>query len=321
MPESEGYYAFVLVLVGEFTLEDVVTNTRFEWEPWASISPVSYNQVIVEDNRFIQEVILPEFLPNDETYTMIILFLDPDDPDFSYHWNYVHVRPGESVGSEDEQNFFLQSPIKIGNVGIPWLAIIIIIVLILAAVVAGAKRRGAKPRVQQSDQYPSQFYSGAPSEYSYQRSYPQRYKPQPRVTQRDYTRGDRPSSSPQVIFQEEFEEPYQQRDSRQPRIYQRDYAQADRSLPPHRIISRQAYEQPYQERYSRQPRVYQKDYMRSRQYSPPHPQPKTVKSAYSRRDTVISVRCSACRNEFYVQGKTPPFKTNCPYCSKDNIVV
>jgi hypothetical protein len=284
MPDSESYYAFVLVLVGEYTLEDVVQNTRLVWEPWESIFPVPYNLVAVKDDEFIQEVILPEFLPNDETYTMFVFFLDPDESGFPYHWNYVHIRPGDSVSSDDEQNFLLQSPINIGNIGIPWLAIIIIIVLILAAIVAGVKRRGPKARVQRSVQYRSQFYSGAPSEYAYQRSYPQRYKSQPRVYQRESTRVDRPSPSPQIIFPEEFEEPYQQR-------------------------------------YSRQPRVYQRDYMRPRQYSPPPSQPSAVKSAYPRRDAVISVRCSACRNEFFVQGKTPPFKTICPHCSKDNIVV
>ncbi len=274
MPDSEGYYAFVWVLVGEYTLEDVVQDPRLEWEPWASIYPIPYNLVTVEDDEFTQEVILPEFLPNDETYTILIFFLDPDALDFPYHWNYVHVRPGESVSSDDEQNLLLHSPIKIGNIGIPWLAIIIIIVLILAAIVAGVKRRGPKARAQRSVQYRSQFYSAAPSKYAYQRSYPQRSTSQPRVYQRDYTRDDRSSPSPLIIFPEEFEEPYQQRYKRQPR-----------------------------------------------QYSPPPTQPSAVKSAYLRRNALISVRCSACRNEFYVQGKTPPFKTICPHCSKDNIVV
>ncbi|MEE9151459.1 MAG: hypothetical protein V3U20_06480, partial [Thermoplasmata archaeon] len=229
MLDSEGYYAFAWVLVGEYTLEDVVSDTGLEWEPWASIFPISYNLVTVEDDKFTQDVILPEFLPNDETYTMMVFFLDPDDPGFPYHWNYVHVRPGENVGSEDEQNFFLQSPINIGGIGIPWLAIVIIIALILVALVVGIRRRGSEAQTTRTYQYPNSYVE-TPSRQVYEQPYQPEYPDRP-VYQRDYTRVDRPSPSPQIIFPEVFEEPYQQRYSKQLRVYQRDYAQADRSPP------------------------------------------------------------------------------------------
>lgn len=286
MPDSKDCESIAIVIPIKYTLEtlDVSTFIESKWNSWTG--PSNYF-LIYEGDKFTCEVLLPEFLPKDETYTVMVFFQNPNESPSGYHWNYAHVRPGESVEGEEEQNVLLQSPLNVGGIGIPWLAIIIIIAIILVALIAGIKRR-ASAKAASSDKYPMRSYPESYSQRTYQGPYSPRSSQQPEAYQRSYPRYDRhPETTPKVIFQ-------------------------------------RANQRPYEGRYPQRPAIYQRQYTQTRRYAqPPSPprQPSTVEGVYPMRDSVVGVTCSACGSQFYVQGKKPPFKTVCPYCNRDNIVV
>ena len=244
IPDSEDCIAWAFIVPGIYSSENIFDSSASEpeWTQWTSSY---YNILTLRDGKRSVDIILPEFLPKDETYTVIVMYLDPTDMDSPYHWNYVHLNPGESTGGkEEEQNILFRSPLTIGGVGLPWLAIIIIIALILVVVVVGVRRRRTEKTIS-SGRYPAVFEDLTPIQAK-PRSYAPRY-------------------------------------TRQPIIFQKEYQDYDR-YPPHRI------------------------------------QPPAPESAYPKQDNTIGITCSGCQKRFYVQGQKPPFKTVCPFCSRDNIV-
>ena len=292
-PNSQGFMAFAMVLVGEIKIEDIEPDYRLEWEAWVGLSFSFVYPVSVENNRIIQDVLVPEFLPEDETYTILVIFIDSNSLTIDFHWNYIHVRPTASQESEEEwdlQDVIFSNPVRLFGVGVPCLLILFVIIIILVALVAAMRPRKEETRIPTGDvvtvepepvvvkpRAPGPPYG--PRNITQRRAYMGGYYGPPGGSTSSRV-GPRPSQ-----YTRRYQvSPVTQRDQNRPRI---------RSQPPTtyqstRAIARQRYE-PLEKRLQK---------------------PKTV-----------AIRCQGCRNEFYIQDKTPPFKTKCPFCAKHNIVV
>jgi hypothetical protein len=151
--DFKDYLAFAWIIPGEYPINNFIGEMQPEWLPWIAPTrlpewldwtPPSalYNFLVLNDGKFTGEILLPEFLPKDETYTVIVIFENPSSLFEGSHWNYAYVTPGDNVESDDEeQNILLQSPFSIGGFGISWLAIIIIFVIIFVSLFVKRKRR------------------------------------------------------------------------------------------------------------------------------------------------------------------------------------
>jgi hypothetical protein len=287
-PNSNGFLAAAVVLVGELKIEEIDEDYRTEWEAWVGLSLSLLYPLTVENNRITHDIVLPEFLPEDETYTVLVLFVNPQALGLDYHWNYMHVKPAASQEEEegDLRDVLFSSPLRLFGIGIPCLLILLIIIIILVVLVAASRPRkeerrtparnvvtvepepvAASPRpsgqsyAAQRDYYggyyrpPARTASKVPAPKTYPSQYAQRY-PVSEAAYRDEMRRNLRSSAP--TFQSE------------------------------KAPTRQGYE-PLEKRFQ--------------------------------KPSSVTVRCQGCNNVFYIQDKTPPFKTKCPFCARHNIVV
>jgi hypothetical protein len=236
----------------------------------------------VKNNRISQDILLPEFLPEDETYTVLVLFVNPQAMGFDYHWNYIHVRPVESQeGDEDEdlQDILFSSPVRVFGFGIPCLLILLIIIIILVVLVAASRPRKEDTR--------------APARNVVT------VEPEPVV------------ASPRTSKQRDYYGGY--------------YAPPARTAPVY--STQKTYPPQYARRYQVSEAGYRDKVRRDLRYS----SPSSIKGSESQRyeplerrfqrPSSVTVKCQGCGNVFYIQDKTPPFKTKCPFCAKHNIVI
>jgi hypothetical protein len=280
---SMNSLAWAFVLPGAYSPENIFGTSTSEPE-WSSWTSSFMNLLEQKDDKYTLEIILPEFLPDDITYTVMVIYVDPTDTESPYHWNYIHIKPGEGTESEEgEQNILFMSPMNIGGIGVPWLAIIIIIVLILVIIVVGVRRRMTK-RAMTSQGYTAVFEDLTPLRAD-QRSRKPRY---PQGT---------------VIFREE------------PADY-KGYSQPQDYRPPPR-----EYEKQYPRKYPPDSANYEREPSRSEQYPTSYTQRFPQKDAFHEQEYTTGVTCSSCNRRFIAQSREPPFKTVCPYCNQDNIIV
>lgn len=173
-PDSEDYDVDIWLLVGNYSLEDLETGLRHDWEQLTSVDtyPSSYYYPMLKEGRFIWEFYLEEFLPLNETYTIFLFFSDPNEPFEGFYFNYINIKPVERPEDENgDQNVLFQSPIYIGGIGISWLTIIIIIVIIISIIVIILRRRRIRAKPIKSDQLtPSSTIP--PSQQVPEQSYP-----------------------------------------------------------------------------------------------------------------------------------------------------
>jgi hypothetical protein len=152
---SEDYEAYMMFLVGNYTLVDIEMGLWLDWEQLTSVDtyPSSYYYPKLMDGKFIWEFHPEEFLSLNETYTIIVMFLDPIKPYERLYWNDIQIKP--YVGAIDEngeQNDHSQSPINMGSIGIYWLAIIVVIIIIIAVLVPPLRRRKIRTKPSKSNQ-------------------------------------------------------------------------------------------------------------------------------------------------------------------------
>ncbi|UCG70806.1 MAG: hypothetical protein JSV09_07365 [Thermoplasmata archaeon] len=182
--DSDDCIPWAFIVPGVYSSENILDSSADEPE-WTSCMSSTYNLLIPKNGKFSLDIILPDFLPKDETYTVLVIYIDYDDTDSPYHWNYIHLNPGESTGSkEEEQNILLKSPLNIGGIGISWLAIIVIIALILVVVVVGARRKRTG-RTEPFYQYQAVFEDMTPIQPK-QGPFTPKYPQQPVIFREDY---------------------------------------------------------------------------------------------------------------------------------------
>lgn len=287
-PNSNGFLAAAVVLVGELKLEEIDEDYRPEWEAWVGLSLSFFFPLTVENNRITQDMLLPEFLPEDETYTVLVLFIGPQGLSHDYHWNYLHVKPGASQESEEEdlQDLLFSSPVRIFGFGIPCLLILLIIIILLVVLVAASRPRKEERRAPTVNVVTVEPEPVVAAPRTTGQSY---------AAQRDYYGGYyRPTAraAPELRAQKTYPSQHVQRDQVSDAAYRDEIRRSLRSsAPPFQSVSapaRQRYE-PLEKRF--------------------------------RRPSTVTVRCQGCRNVFYIQDKTPPFKAKCPICARQNIVV
>ncbi|ODS35438.1 MAG: hypothetical protein A7315_05555 [Candidatus Altiarchaeales archaeon WOR_SM1_79] len=288
IPNSGNYFAFAFVVAGEFSLDEPEEEFNPEWMPLSSLE--QYCFLYPTNGKFEGELVIPEFLPEDETYTVLVFIVNLKDSS-DYHLTYAHVKPGERIESGDESEiFFLQSPINIAGFGIPWIAIILIIAIILTVMVVKIKRRVIKPtEFENVDQEP----------------YPGGYFNESDILLDNY--------------QESGEYPYPQPYFRRIRIYKKNSANLDGYS---ESASLKSPKQTAKKPYSQYPVIFPSEPIESESYSAQetYPEESTREGAFFRKDEIFEARCSSCANKFYIQGKSPPFITKCPHCNEDNYV-
>jgi hypothetical protein len=144
-PNSEDYFVDLDFVVGNYTIEDIYSDFNPKWSKWASAIPYpsSFDDPILKDGNFTWEFNVEEFLPKDETYTIIVTFRDPNDPFIGYYWNIIHVTPEAEVKEgDDKSNDLSRFPFNIGDIGM--LFIIIIIAILVAVIIAILQRNSSK---------------------------------------------------------------------------------------------------------------------------------------------------------------------------------
>jgi hypothetical protein len=153
-PDSEEYDVYMQLLVGNYTLGDIEMGLWQDWEPWTHVYtyPSSYYYPILKEGKFIWEFHPEEFLPLNETYTVMVFFLDPIEPYEGFYWNCIQVKPYVEAKDENgEQNDHPQFPINRGGIGIYWLAIMVVIVIIIVVLIAMLRRRRARTKPVKSN--------------------------------------------------------------------------------------------------------------------------------------------------------------------------
>ncbi len=148
-PNSENYNVNMMFLVGNLTLEDIEMGLRQDWEPWNNVKtyPSSYYYPILSKGEFIWEFHPEEFLPLNETYTVMVFFWDSIEPYDGFYWNGIQVKPYVEAQDENgEQNDHPQFPINKGGIGIYWLAIIVVIIIIIVVLIAMLKRKRGRTK-------------------------------------------------------------------------------------------------------------------------------------------------------------------------------
>lgn len=107
---------------------------RIDWECWTGMPGIILSK---SDGEYVGEILLPEFMPQDEDYTVIAGWTTTDgDP----HLNYVVLKPGESGGTgpgSDDDGVAGDTFILIGV-----LVIILIILLVVIKVATKPKKKG-----------------------------------------------------------------------------------------------------------------------------------------------------------------------------------
>ena len=112
---------------------DMVTSAAFdyEWQCWTGMSSVILSK---SGGKYSGELLLPEFMPEDEDYTIIAGWVEPDG---EAHLNCVVLQPGESGGagttSDDESLFENEFFIIL-------ILIVVLVILIGAIKLAGRKK-------------------------------------------------------------------------------------------------------------------------------------------------------------------------------------
>jgi hypothetical protein len=170
-PNSEDLYGFVMIFPGEFSIDQIMGQSQ---EPvWMPIS-ASYRQFIMpEDGTVTHNFLLPEFLPDDETYTILVYMTDMNPQSMGFYWNVAHVKPGQQVSPEedDDQNVLFDPVISPMGMDIPGFVFLLIFLVILIVVLIAIKRRRGKvqptqpSQPQYQDQYPPQnsgYYEQGP---------------------------------------------------------------------------------------------------------------------------------------------------------------
>lgn len=141
---SEGFYGYMVIMPGEHSPDDPVPEEQPEWQPTTGFLYMR-SFILSEDDKATMQITLPDFLPKDVTYTLMVLMMDPDTESYDYHWNYAHVEPGEEVTNGDDENPILdplQEPIiSPAGIDIPCLVFIIILLIVLIVIVVAVKRR------------------------------------------------------------------------------------------------------------------------------------------------------------------------------------
>ena len=114
---------------------DMVTTAAFnyEWQCWTGMSGVALSKT---DGEYSGELLLPEFMPQDEDYTIIAGWVTSDG---EAHLNYVVLQPGESggTGTTSDDGGLLENEYLM-------IVILLLVVVILIAAIKLAGRRKKK---------------------------------------------------------------------------------------------------------------------------------------------------------------------------------
>jgi hypothetical protein len=114
---------------------DMVTTAAFnyQWQCWTGMSGTVLSKT---NGNYAGELLLPEFMPQDEDYTIIAGWISSDG---EAHMNYVVLKPGESGGSKSGDDDGVDSDVFI-LIGV--LVIILIILLVVVKAATKPKKKG-----------------------------------------------------------------------------------------------------------------------------------------------------------------------------------
>jgi hypothetical protein len=114
---------------------EMVTSAAFnyEWQCWTGMSGVVLSK---SGGKYSGELLLPEYMPQDEDYTIIAGWITSDG---ETHLNYVVLQPGESgdAGTSDDDGVDSDVFILIG------VLVIILIIMIVAIKLVGKRKKKA----------------------------------------------------------------------------------------------------------------------------------------------------------------------------------
>jgi hypothetical protein len=143
IPDSQKYYSLARVIPYEISFDNQdEMDIEYEWVPW-SIEEYWDNRFYLsydeQNDEFSSEILLPEFLPKNEKYTLIVYF----EGQRNLQWNYVHVSP--TPKSEiDDQDDDSQPPFDFMGFVILIVVFLCIIIILLILMGSAFKSKGDK---------------------------------------------------------------------------------------------------------------------------------------------------------------------------------